>query len=271
MDIFGDRRIRLIFRLDDIGFSHASNRGLQQILDRGGCASAVSVLVNGEWVDETIGILARHPRLSAGVHLCLNCEWRTSRWGPVSRPETVRSLVDEQGKFLGTRAELVARNPDPDEVETELRAQIELAIAKGLKPSYLDLHMSAAASTPAMKERLVRVARSFGLPVSRWNGELPGPGIYHHGPAAKLAVLLEGLRRLREPGVYVIVCHVADDTPELRALEDVNPATPQPMWEHRVAEMEMLCDPALREAIVEQGIEIVGYEEVRKMLPRTVT
>src|SRR6476646_843616 len=162
VNLFGDDKIRLVIRADDFGFSHASNMALEKILDEG-TITAASVIVNTGWLDETVEILKKHPEVSVGVHVCLNSEWVPYKWGPVLPARDVPSLVDEWGHFFGTRKELLAQQPNPDEVEMEIRAQVDLALRKGLKISYMDHHMGTAVTTPQMRERFVKVAREKGL------------------------------------------------------------------------------------------------------------
>ena len=263
MNLYGDGKIRLVVRADDFGFSHASNMALERLLNDG-TITAASVIVNTGWLDETVEILRKHPEVSVGVHVCLNSEWVPYKWGPVLPAKDVPSLVDEWGHFFGTRKDLLAHQPDPDEVEKEIRAQVDLAIRKGLRVSYMDHHMSAAVMTPQMRERFVKVAREHGLGISRWFGEMPGPLVYSVEPAKKADFLIDGLGKLTTPGVYLIVCHTAVRTPEIEVLRDTNATGPKNMAEHRQAELDMLCSPRLKQVIQDKGIELVGYETLRE-------
>lgn len=263
VNLFGDDKIRLVVRADDFGFSHASNMALEKILDEG-TITAVSVIVNTGWLDETVEILKKHPQVSVGVHICLNSEWMPYKWGPVLPAKEVPSLVDEWGHFFGTRKDLMAHHPDLDQVENEIRAQVDLALRKGLKISYMDHHMSMAVSTPEMRERFVKVAKEHGLGISRWYGEMPGPIVYSVEPAKKLDFLVEGLRKLDNPGLYLIVCHTAIKSPEVEVLKDLNASGPRNMADYRQAECDMLCSPRLKAVIKEKGIELVGYDTLRE-------
>jgi predicted glycoside hydrolase/deacetylase ChbG (UPF0249 family) len=176
----------------------------------------------------------------------------------------VPSLVDEWGHFFGTRKDLLAHHPDADEVGREIRAQVELAIRKGLKPSYMDHHMGTAVTTPEMRERFVKVAREHRLAISRWFGELAGPVVYSVEPARKTDFLVGELSKLDKPGLYLIVCHCAMKTPEVGVLRDLNHTGPTYMAEHRQAECDMLCNPRLKQVIKEKGIELVGYDTLRE-------
>ena len=51
-----------------------------------------------------------------------------------------------------------------DEVERELRAQIDRAYAMGIKPTHVDSHMYALYGTPELFRTYTRVARSYKLP-----------------------------------------------------------------------------------------------------------
>ena len=263
MNLYGDNKIRLVIRADDFGFSHASNMALEKILNEG-TLTAASVIVNTGWLDETVEILKKHPEVSVGVHVCLNSEWVPYKWGPVLPAKEVPSLVDEWGHFFGTRKDFLAHNPNPDEVEKEIRAQVDLAIRKGLKISYMDHHMGMAVTTPQMRERFVKVAKEKGLGISRWFGEMNGPVVYSIEPEKKLDFLVSGLEKLTQPGLYLIVCHTAMKSPEIEILRDLNANGPKNMADYRQAECDMLCSPRLKQVIQEKGIELVGYDTLRE-------
>jgi len=263
MDLFNDGKIRLVIRCDDVGFCHAANMAFKKIAEEG-CVSAVSLLVNTPWLDEAVEILKEHPEISVGVHTCLNSEWVPYRWGPVLPVNQVPTLVDEWGKFFPTRKMLMEHNPNVDEVEKEVRAQIDLALRKGLKISYIDHHMSAAVQTPEMKERFVKVAKEYGFVISRWFGERDEINIYNAEPKRKLAVLIKGIKNLSEPGLYIIVCHPGLNQPEMAVLKDVNPTGPPNMSAHREAEAMALCSPKLKKVIKQKNIEIIGYDLLKE-------
>ena len=263
VNLFDDDKIRLVVRADDFGFSHASNMALEKILTEG-TITAASVIVNTGWLDETVAILKKHPQVSVGVHVCLNSEWVPYKWGPVLPAKEVPSLVDGWGHFFGTRKDLLAHQPNMDEVEREIRAQVDLAMRKGLKISYMDHHMGAAVTTPQMRERFVKVARDYGLGISRWFGEVQGPIVYSVEPARKTDYLVDELEKLTRPGLYLIVCHTLVRTPEVEVLKDMNVTGPKNMAEHRQAECDMLCSPRLKRVIKDKGIELVGYDTLRE-------
>lgn len=260
LEDYAAEKIRLVVRIDDIGFNHASNLAMQRLNDENGVVTAVSVLVNTPWLDQAVELLADNPHVSIGVHTCLNAEWKYYRWGPVLPAERVPSLVDQWGNFFGTRVDMMNNNPSLDEIEAEIRAQIDLALAKGLKLSYLDHHMGAAVQTPEMRERFEKIAADYGLGISRYFGETARPVIYFEPAVTKTEFLLAEIDKLTEPGIYLLVVHPAVKTPELEALRDLNATGPKDMADHRQAELDALCDPRLRELLDRKGIELVGYD-----------
>lgn len=252
---------RLIIRTDDIGFCHGANMAFKRIADLG-MVSSVSVIVNSPWLDEAVEILKQHPEISVGVHLALNSEWKEFKWGPVSRMDQVPSLVDPFGKFYGTRKEFFSHRPKVEEVAKELRAQIELAKRKGLPISYIDNHMSTAISTLEFQQEMERLAQDYHIGISRYFGEREIPNVYATPPAEKLSQALSNLDTITNFGLYLLVCHVGTDYPEMQAMTDLNSVGPGNMSKHRQAEADVLCSPEYKAALQAKGIRLIGYKEV---------
>ncbi|BDQ03662.1 MAG: hypothetical protein KatS3mg036_0363 [Ignavibacterium sp.] len=133
----------LLIRCDDIGMSHSVNLAAKELIDAR-LKFSTSVMVPCAWFDEAVSILKEAKNVSIGVHLTLNSEWKNYRWGPVAGVSRVPSLVDSLGYFFPSRAKFFENNPSVEEVEIELRAQIEKALKAGLNISYLDYHMGTA-------------------------------------------------------------------------------------------------------------------------------
>ena len=262
-DLFNDGKIHLIVRLDDIGFCHGVNEAFEKVANEG-VVSAVSVIVNTPWLDEAVEILKEHPEISVGLHTCLNSEWTPYKWGSVLPAKEVPSLVDQWGNFFPSRKLFMDNKPDLNEFEKELRAQLNLAIAKGLNLSYMDHHMSAAVETPAMQEIFEGLAKEYGLAISRWFGETQADSIYSVTPEAKADILVENINKLEKPGTYLLVCHIGTNNPEMAALIDLNPGGLKNMSVHRAAETNALCDPRLKKVIQDKDIEVVGYDVFQK-------
>jgi predicted glycoside hydrolase/deacetylase ChbG (UPF0249 family) len=257
-----EKPTRLIIRTDDMGFCHACNMAHKKVFEEG-VATAVSVMVISPWLDECAAILRDHPEVSVGVHLTLNSEWAEYKWGPVSPVNEVPSLVNAFGKFYGSRGELMRNKPKLDEVEKELRAQIELALRKGLNISYIDYHMGAAVNCLEFQEIVEKLANEYHVGISQYFGETYIEKVYSTPPEGKLAKGIEIMNSLDEPGDFLFVCHPGLDNPEMSAMTDLNVFGLKEMSKHRHAVTDMLCHPDFKAAIKKKGIQLIGYETLK--------
>lgn len=252
---------RLIIRTDDVGFCHGANAAIERILTEG-VVTAVSVIANTPWAEEASRILKRFPDVSVGVHSCLNAEWEEYRWGPVSPRDQVKSLVDSLGRFFGSRKLLMQRRPLLNEVETEIRSQVEQVMTLGLNPSYIDTHMGTTISTREFQEIIERLADHYRLGISRYFGEIFLPSVYALPPEEKTAAAIKALEDISEPGLYIMVFHPGTDSPEMAAMNDVNAFGLQTMSKHRQAETDVLCSGEFKAAIFENDFKLTDYNEL---------
>ena len=253
-------RGRLVVRCDDVGMCHAVNVAVARAIATGVPLSA-SVMFACPWYLEAVELLARHPEVSVGVHLTLSSEWSRYRWGPVRGRSEVPALVGADGAFLPSEEAFAARAPDLGQVESELRAQVERALASGLRIDYLDAHMQTAYSTAALRGLVERLARDYKLGISTYFGERSA-SLWDVPPEGKLAALLKFVRE-SGPGLTLLVAHLGTDGEEMTALVDLNyPQDPFRVGRHRQAELDALASPAFRAAVAAAGLELVGYRQV---------
>jgi hypothetical protein len=257
----GPDSVYLVIRSDDGGMSHAVNMALKQLL-KTGLPVSVSVMFPCPWYQEIVEILREHPEASVGVHLTLNSEWRHYRWGPVIGQQAAPSLVDDDGHFFPSSEDLYRNEPDLGEVERELRAQIERALATGLHIDYLDYHMGTALGDPNIRAVVERLASEYDLGLMNYYGDDRFNPQYSAEPAAQLDTLVAAVGRL-EPGYHVLVTHTGLDTPELAALVDMNTGEPLPnMSQHRQGELNAVTSAAFRQAVASHGITLITYREL---------
>lgn len=171
----------------------------------------------------------------------------------------VPSLVDSLGHFFPSRSKLFANNPKLEEIETELRAQIEKAQKAGLKIDYLDYHMGAAMQTPQTRAIVEKLAAEYGLAISRYYDEVDVEGGYAAPVANKLDTLLKKVTNLQPGGTKLFVVHIGLDEPEMAAMEDLNPSGPRDMSKHRQAELRALLAPNFQQLINSERFRIVNY------------
>ena len=120
-----DWEVAVIIQADDVGMCHASVEAFTELWERRGISSG-AVMVPCPWFLAVARYAHEHPEVDLGVHLTLNCEWETYRWGPVSRPPAGSGLVDEHGHLHRTAA-ATQEQAAPGDVAAEIRARIERA------------------------------------------------------------------------------------------------------------------------------------------------
>ena len=238
----------LLIRCDDIGMSHSVNVAAEKLVKTGIPFSA-SVMFPCPWYQEAVDILKNHPQVTVGIHLTLNAEWKNYRWGPVSGRSAVPSLVDSLGYFFPSRASFEAKRPKLNEIEIELRAQIERAIHSGLDIKYVDYHMSTAVDKPEYRAILEKLANEYHLGISRYFGEKDIKNMYFDPVKSKADSLYKTLCGLSPDQINLLVCHIGVDNPELRAMTDLNPFGPKDMSKNRNAELNALISPKLLKVI----------------------
>jgi chitin disaccharide deacetylase len=253
-------QVFLIIRSDDAGMSHSVNTGLERLI-QSGLPVSVSVMFPTPWHQETVEMLKRHPSVSVGIHLTLNSEWKNYRWGPVLGRSAVPTLVDAEGYFFPSADALYQNRPDLQEIEKELRAQIERALRSGLRIDYVDYHMGTPVRYPEFREITERLAREFGLGMSGYFGETSHDPQYAAAPRAKIDSLLAMIDRL-QPGLNMVVTHVGIDDAELGALLDMNTSFPLPdMSKHRQGELDALTSQRFSDALKARNIRLMTYRQ----------
>jgi hypothetical protein len=254
----------LVIRSDDGGMSHSVNMALERLIETG-LPVSVSVMFACPWYQETVAMLKRHPAVAVGVHLTLNSEWKSYRWGPVSGRGTVPTLVDPEGYFFPTSEALYQRHPDLQEVERELRAQIERALRSGLKIDYVDYHMGTATRYPEFRDLTERLAREYKLGMSQYFAERRENPQYDAAPPAKTDSLLAFINRLH-PGFNLVVTHVGIDNEELGALLDMNTDGGLPeMSKNRQGELDALTSRRFGEALKARNVRLITYRQLIEM------
>src|SRR3954470_5253500 len=164
-----DGEIRLLVRGDDMGAAQSVNEACIRSA-REGIVRSVEVIVPGPWFLDAVRRLGESPGLDVGVHLTLTSEWERVKWRPLTHAP---SLVDADGYFRPMTSQrpnfppgtgVVEAGPKPEEVERELRAQIETAKRHlGDRVSHVSTHMGAAVATPELRAITERLAREYGL------------------------------------------------------------------------------------------------------------
>jgi chitin disaccharide deacetylase len=255
----------VLIRCDDIGMCHAVNMAAKKVLDQGFPVS-MSIMFACPWYQEGVDLLKQYKNVSVGIHLTLNAEWKNYRWGPVSGRSAVPSLVDSLGYFFPSRAKLFAHNPTLDDVERELRAQIDRAMQSGLTIDYVDYHMGTAVDKPQYRALVEHLAAEYGLVISRYFGEVDVNGVYSAPPTAKLDTLLDRTRKLSSRDINLMVFHIGLEGPEMDAMLDLNVFGPPNMSKHRQGELMALTSEKFSSLLRSSGVKLTSYHELRERI-----
>jgi predicted glycoside hydrolase/deacetylase ChbG (UPF0249 family) len=220
----------LIVNGDDFGASRGINLGIMAA-HHGGIVTSTSLMVNAPAVDHAVALGRAAPELSVGLHVDLPGDGSNGSAGG-SRP-----------------------------VQSELRAQFaRFQELMGRPPTHLDSHHNVHRD-PQVVACFVALARERGLPLrehsrvryfskfyGQWGGET-------HLEQISVEMLASMLRTEIRNGVTELSCHpgyVDQDHPTGYAAE-------------REAELRTLCDPRIRQTLVEESIRLVSYRDLDQL------
>lgn len=263
------QEIQLIVRGDDLGMTQGSLVGVEKAMNEG-VLTCTSMIVPGPWFEAAAELARRNPGWCTGIHLCLVGEWRGYRWRPVLPWDKVRSLVDAEGFLHPSPGELFQHKPRLEEIDAELRAQIELAKKKGVNVQYLDTHYMDLADYPGLEDAIRKIAADYNLPISSQLGEKNMESVYQTPVEQKKKRAVEILDGLG-PGLWLWVCHVGIDSPEQHALIHTAPEdifVDGGVGRHRAEELNVLTSLEVQSMILKKGIRLTNYRELWKAKKR---
>jgi len=267
----------LIVHADDLGETHSVNAAAIKALE-GGTINSASLMVPCPWFPEIADYAKSHPDADFGLHLTLTSERVYYRWGPVASADKVAGLVDQNGYFHHEWQEGEPINAK--EVEVELRAQIERALAMGVRPTHLDSHQyRLIMNGKELFDTMLRVAHDYKLPVfvtRDWFADHPyleaslGPSdvVLDHTvtiepeiPPEKWAEFyITALKNLK-PGVTEFVIHPGYDDDELRAATRERP-TWGSAWRQR--DFDFFTSDQFRDILTQQKIKLITWRELAR-------
>ncbi|HEY2378237.1 MAG TPA: polysaccharide deacetylase family protein [Gemmatimonadaceae bacterium] len=267
----------LILHGDDLGVAHSVNSASFDALDQGAISSA-SIMMPTPWVTEVAAYAKAHPDADLGLHLTLTSEWQTYRWGSVAPSDQVQSLLDADGTFPSDVPPVVARAKAAD-VERELRAQIDRAMALGVRPTHLDSHMGALFTTPELMATYVKVAHDYHLPFLAFRGSLQGGSPMPLSPndiAVDNVVVaspdvardhwkefyLNTIANLK-PGLNEIIVHLGHDDSELQAVT-VNHEPYGSAWRQR--DYDVVRSAEFKKALRDNNVILVRWADLGKLM-----
>ncbi|MCX2719597.1 polysaccharide deacetylase family protein [Lentiprolixibacter aurantiacus] len=267
----------LIVHADDLGVSHSENMASIKALE-GGIVNSASIMVPCPWFPEIASYAGQNSEVDLGLHLTLNSEWNSYKWGPVSSKDLVPSLLNDKGYFYSSVDSLMAAG-QPDEVELELTNQVKKALEAGIDVTHLDAHMGAAVSKPEFLVAYMRVGRAFELPVLLdkrvYESGIPEvqnlidentvivDNIFTMGPQdfeAGVASYYNRILRELPSGLNCLLIHLAYDNEEMKAM-----TTGHRYWasDWRQADFDYFTSEAYRKLLEEENIKLITWRELR--------
>ncbi|MCB1689263.1 MAG: ChbG/HpnK family deacetylase [Halioglobus sp.] len=118
-------------------------------------------MVNAPATEDAVGKAKQYPGLGVGLH------FNITFGRPVSRPDKVRTLVDERGHFYSRgilARKMLLQRVSTEELVLELGAQFEQMKSFGLNPTHIDSHQHVHA-LPACFDTVAAFAASHCLPI----------------------------------------------------------------------------------------------------------
>jgi len=258
---------RLIVRADDMGYSHAGNEAILKSYKEG-IATSVEVIVPSPWFPEAVKFLNEHPDIDIGIHLALTAEWDNVKWRPLT---DCPSLRDPDGYFFPKvfpnkdyPGRSIAENDwKLEDVEKEVRAQIELAKKKLPHISHVSTHMGFSSLDGKVRALLDHLCKEYGLIFDTTGADVKratyaGPKKNSEEKIASFIMMLDKL----EPGkTYLFVDHPGLDTPEVRAIHHIGY---EDVATDRQGVTDTMTSPKVKAAIKAKGIKLIGYQDLKQ-------
>ncbi len=260
--------IYLIVQGDDIGSSDAANRGCIESY-RNGILTVTEVMAPCPWFLQAARLLKENPGLEVGLHLALNSEWSEYKWRPLTH---CPSLVDSNGYFypfvwqrndMQTGTALHNAKWNYDEVEKELRAQIEFTLKHIPHITHLSGHMGWASIDPRLEELRKKLAKEYHLEINPH-----GYKINRFEGFGKAKILGERIKNFNEnlnrltPGIYIFVDHPGMNTPEMQNISHLGYTN---VSEDRDMVTKVLTNSEIKATIEKKKIKLINYSYLTKM------
>lgn len=260
---------RLIIRGDDMGFSHSANEALIKCYKEG-IQTSIEVIVPSPWFPEAVKLLELNPGIDVGLHFAITSEWDNIKWRPLT---DCPSLRNEDGYFYqmlypnSHYPQQAVMNHDwkLEDIEKEMRAQIEMALKYIPRLSHVSGHMNSLAFDPKVQALARKIGQEYNLTMVDVEPEKDIQVAYtwfdarNKTPEEKIQAFIKMLDGLEAGKTYVYVEHPGFDNEELRAIYHIGY---EDVAKGRQDVTDLFTSEQVKEAIIRKGIELVSYKEV---------
>ena len=275
----------VILHADDIGMCEEANISAKNYLKSDHIQSAAAMPPCPNF-KEFIEWAKENPQEDIGLHLTLTSEWKTYRWGSVADSSEVPGLIDPEGK-LWRSVRQVVEHASAEEVEKEIRAQIEKSLALGYRPDHIDTHMGTLYGSHEFTAAYTKVAEEYGIPAMVIDMSNPAVvegfrqqgypitedmlAVIDHYQLPKLDYFYSigkadtyeakcqkfyDLVQSWQPGLIEIIFHPSEDTEHLKTITG--------SWQQRIWEAEMFADPDVIQFLEDEEIIFTNWKEIMK-------
>lgn len=276
-------KIVLILHADDIGMCPEANISAKHYMENDYIQSS-AVMMPCPDAQDFIEWAKEHPEEDVGLHLTLTSEWKTYRWPGLTSAEEAPGLLDEEGK-LWHKVIQVVQNASPEEVEKEIRAQVQQAIDWGYQPNHIDTHMGTLYGSHLFTAAYLKVAEEFEIPAMVIDFEnpvvvqgfkdagypindemieivnaysLPKLDFFASAPNAdtyaEKKASFQALVRSLQPGLTEIIFHPSELTDNLKSITN--------SWQQRSWEAQMFQDEEMIEFFKAEKIVFTNWKEI---------
>jgi hypothetical protein len=272
-----DRNAKLlIVHADDMGLSHSTNSAVIEAFQKGGISSG-SIMVPCPWFPEIAEFARNNPGLDIGIHTTLTSEWDNYFFGGVLPSNLISHLLNPKGYFYYSVEEFV-QHANAAEVEKEIRAQIEKALAFGIKPSHLDNHMGTILSSPEYYQVLLKLGHEYRLPVLIPADMIAGVSPQLLNLLSKDNVVVDHLFMINQaspadkwgepylnfiaemkPGLNEIIVHLARNTDETQAIMINHPDFGADWRQH---DLDFVLSNEFKKALIDHDIKLVTWRQI---------
>lgn len=268
----------LIIHADDMGLSQSTNAAVINAFESGSVTSG-SIMVPCPWSAEIAAYVKEHPGLDVGIHFTLNAEWKYYKFGGILPAGDIPSLLDKDGNFFPSLQQF-AVSAKPEEVEKELRAQIDRAIAQGVRPTHLDSHMGSMYVTPAIFRIAIKVAKEYKLPVSLPFNlvKVAAPFLVNEITPDMIGVdnflmlpgeatggnwneMYAGIVNSLTPGLNEIVVHLSYDNDEMKAIATEHEAYGS-AW--RQKDLDYVSSKEFKQLLKDNDVLLVTWKQIQE-------
>lgn len=280
----------LLVNADDFGMCKSANEAVFDLF-RNGYLKSATIMMPCPAARDAVEFSVQNEEYAIGVHLTMTSEWKTYRWKPLTDG---KSLVDSEG-FMWHSAKEVGKHGKYDELEKEVRAQIDFAHSLGMKPSHIDNHMGSLyghlTGRFSLLKMTLRVCGEYGYAYRMFlehDKRICPRGVPYFAYAActRLSKKWATKYKVKMPDyllfpdwgimpkdsyesykkrILEIWCDIPDGITETfvhPALETDELKSITGNWWQRVWEYRLMKDPDLIEALNKIGIELISYRDL---------